>query len=60
MNIKFEISPQNYNRIIIVVFYIQVKTLFKYCSREINLSLLIIFFTLDNNKYIINLNFFLI
>lgn len=60
MNIKFEISPQNYNRIIIVVFYIQVKTLFKYCSREINLSLLIIFFTLDNDKYIINLNFFLI
>lgn len=60
MNIKFEISPQNYNRIIIVVFYIQVKTLFKYCSREINLSLLIIFFTLDNDKYIINLNFSLI
>lgn len=60
MNIKFEISPQNYNRIIIVVFYIQVKTLFKYCSHEINLSLLIIFFTLDNDKYIINFNFFLI
>lgn len=45
MNLKFEISLRNCDHIIL---YIQVKTLFKYCSHEINLSLLIIFFTLDN------------
>lgn len=49
MNLKFEISPRNCNRIIL---YIQVKTLFKYCSRKINLSLLIIFFILDNISFI--------
>lgn len=49
MNLKFEISPRNCNRIIL---YIQVKILFKYCSRKINLSLLIIFFILDNISFV--------